>query len=571
MNTPLPTENLENKGFIKSRLGRIIMLVVGLALVLGLTFYARQNRTESAAGSPEKSASDLAGTQKTSFDLGEDGYLNLRVYADSIEGFYNKADVILILDVSSSMGTGSGSKLEQAKTALKAFVDDVNITRGVNVGLVKYFASGTLVSPLVSVDSDQTKIDLKNLIDGMTGGVGTCIGCGVEKANTELINNGRSDAEKRTVLFTDGMENTAPFVNGIIFNDTSASAVVNSGSPLDTSIKNSIQYYSIHYGDATAGCTLAMGCSLMRFTATKTNSLTLSPAGTTYASNYGSVTNVDRKYLYKTADATELENIYKAILNEIESASGVPVRVSEKLAGELSFVNLVSVIDKGGRSYTATVTDGSGGEKILQLDGLPENYDCNPGETACQSAASGGKIDHNYTDFKIQFKANRKGTFDADSNYEGCDTGKMNQIASDSKVEYLNPSDGSVYKTMNFSYLCLAITDSLAAENVMKVTFGDTGRALRKATFEAGETVYVSLIIQETETSRTDFAIFDTVPKSIAGTVNFTLERAGSVVANCSTTASGGEIKLDGGAACQGGTTLDLKQGINTIKYEYKI
>lgn len=108
------------------------------------------------------------------------------------------SDIVLIIDRSGSM---SGSKLKKAKEAAKIFIDKVSSDPNNKIAITTIDANSTLLSPFTNNFSS-----LKSKIDGISISGGTCIQCGVKKANTE-ITNGRAGYKKVAVLLTDGRAN----------------------------------------------------------------------------------------------------------------------------------------------------------------------------------------------------------------------------------------------------------------------------------------------------------------------------------------------------------------------------
>jgi hypothetical protein len=119
--------------------------------------------------------------------------------------------VELIVDTSGSMGSGSSSLMEQAKTALKDLIDD--LPDGIKVALrifgsnnqnsgTKIYGSGytTLIQPLQPLN----KADLKTKVDGLTANGYTPIYGSLVEAKKDLTGVSGS---KVVVLITDGYEN----------------------------------------------------------------------------------------------------------------------------------------------------------------------------------------------------------------------------------------------------------------------------------------------------------------------------------------------------------------------------
>ncbi len=108
-------------------------------------------------------------------------------------------DTVLIIDRSGSM---QGTKFTKAKEAAKLFIDKVASDPNNRIALVSFETNAVLVS---SFTNDFNLV--KNKIDGLTIGNGTCIQCGVNKANAEISASGRAGYKKVAILLTDGKAN----------------------------------------------------------------------------------------------------------------------------------------------------------------------------------------------------------------------------------------------------------------------------------------------------------------------------------------------------------------------------
>jgi hypothetical protein len=457
----------------------------------------------SDASSPEKFTTDLSGNKKSFFNVGEQGYLELKSYADSIDGAADKADIVLLLDGSYSMST---DLLNQARTAMIAFANGIQVNSDTRVSLVVFAGKprcGNIVSmdegiaverfPITAINSQTARTNLINAINALdqttvravmgsfyclTGTKEkwmTGIGTAVEKATQILDASVRASTSQNAVLFSDGEEDAHNYTNGTYFNKTAAgngSYGVNAGSPLDKAVKSNIKIFSVHYGASSNICdaydiadpyatgagffngvyepvsrTANDGCALMRFIAAKTNNLTL-PTGKTYLSNYGQATGIDNAYMYHVSKSSDNLAAMTSILNYISGVNGVPLKIYEKVDSHAQFEGFTSATDKGGRSYIPAQSDGSNNQKIFYFVSIPKSYYCSSGESQCINSAkkvtvSGATkylIENNYLTLKIRFLALSSGKFDMDSNYGGCDVG--NPVATGnwvSKVEYQDP------------------------------------------------------------------------------------------------------------------------------------
>jgi uncharacterized repeat protein (TIGR01451 family) len=115
------------------------------------------------------------------------------------------AEVVLVIDVSGSMGQDDGtgrSKLEAAKEAAKAFVDLADLVHN-KIAVVKFSADAQLVHPL-----SRNAATLRGAIDGLASGGTTEMGQGIAKATQELTGPRHNPLTFRSmVVMTDGLPN----------------------------------------------------------------------------------------------------------------------------------------------------------------------------------------------------------------------------------------------------------------------------------------------------------------------------------------------------------------------------
>ena len=117
---------------------------------------------------------------------------------------YQPVDVILVMDVSGSMGEqfdATHTKLDLAKTAAQTFVGQLNMSRD-RVGLASFSTGATLDCHLTN---DTATINAE--IDGLSANGYTNIGGGICRSNEEFVNNGRPEAVWVMILLSDGVAN----------------------------------------------------------------------------------------------------------------------------------------------------------------------------------------------------------------------------------------------------------------------------------------------------------------------------------------------------------------------------
>jgi Mg-chelatase subunit ChlD len=120
---------------------------------------------------------------------------------------YQPVDVMLVIDVSGSMGETDGSgkiKIDLAKTAAITFVNNLTMSRD-RAGLVSFSTTATIKCSLTN-NTNQ----IVNATNSLTTGGSTNMGGGISKANEEFVNHGRSNATWIMILLSDGKANVPP-------------------------------------------------------------------------------------------------------------------------------------------------------------------------------------------------------------------------------------------------------------------------------------------------------------------------------------------------------------------------
>lgn len=123
-------------------------------------------------------------------------------------------DIMLLIDNSGSMRDKADSadlqtKLEAVKHAAKLFTDKFAGSTNTRIGLVVFADTQTYANSPVTAALTNDFAAIKSSIDSIntTSISGTCLECGLHKANGELAAHGRPSAKKVFVLLTDGLAN----------------------------------------------------------------------------------------------------------------------------------------------------------------------------------------------------------------------------------------------------------------------------------------------------------------------------------------------------------------------------
>jgi len=585
------------------KFNKIKALGVLTAVILVAVFgYYISHKRVGAENNPEARIYRDSGEESTVFSVGEEGDLDLRIFAEGISGTVNKADIAIVMDASGSMedtiqGTGQ-TKLERAKDFANDLVDQVSSEDQTAV-VVVWFDGTVKSSNLTSIEDDSDKDYLRNFInDGHTQNA-TAVGKGVQEANNILVDGGREDAQKYIILLTDGGENRSPYVNNQLFADDAnwidnPNAPVNAGSILEESIENSIKIISIYINVNEDPNDLSVpvlphpgivygNAGLMRFLAAKTNeNQTLSI--TSWNTDFGTIPELDNKYMYLFKN----KNIYD-IYRFIQGADGAKLDTYIKLPSQVDFNGIVSSgVDKGGRAYRLGFSNPTSNSLLYKMETsgiVPVSYQCNDGEQSCiQNAVLRGDgtywIENNYLDIKVKVKFNEPGNFDLLGNYINCETGPLQKISEDSKVDYFDTRNDSetLYKTLYFNALCIKVIKT--SPSIVKVSYeSDPGddlanpQAERKASFEAGDDVWIVLEISNNSgTSLSDWKISDRVPDSISASSDYWYYQGNYEAKEGKVSLSGREVVFKGTDSGDMGEYIgQLSLGKNYIKYRYKI
>lgn len=585
-----------------------IKIFGGLLAVILIAFFGYYIGTRwvlGAEGDPEARLYDQKGNESRAFSIGEEGFLDLRAYSQGMEGYREKLDIVIVVDKSGSMGEkieGTDvTKLSRAKLFVSNFIEQIGLSDQVYLSLISFNQSNDLApghyQPLTHINSSGVKQRYNNTLDAWFAGGGSALNPAVQWANTELINNGRSDSTKYVIFVTDGGENGGGWINGEIFDEdwiSNPNAQVQSGTTLADSIANNIKFLSIYINPHGNTNDLSIpdpqprwvhppiyygNAGLMRFLAAKSNNVTNLSGMTAWNNDFTQVPSVDNKYFYLFYNQN-IEELYKYI----RGTSGSYLDTFIKLPQQVSFESMVSAIDKGGRTRSVSVTNISSSlYKIESDDPVPIEYVCAEGDESCRQNAvlrpdGSYWIENNYLDIRVKVKFNELGSFDLLSNYTNCETGPLQKVAEDSRVEYIHPDDGSLSDTRYFDALCVRVLET--SPSIVKVSYeSDPGsdlanpQAARKASFEAGDDVWIVLEISTGGAAGlADWKISDQVPNSVSGPLRYWYYHGADIVKDGQVIVSDKKVIFKGADSGDTGAYLGgLSSGKSYIKYRYKI
>ena len=138
------------------------------------------------------------------------------LYSESIQGVYSfsypivqkadvKIDIILVMDRSGSMSWyipgDPQPKIYYTKLAAKNFIDRLNVTAD-KTGLTSFATDSRIDASLTN-----NYPYVKTKIDSLSASGSTNLMGGIDKANIEFQNNGRTDSVKVMIILTDGKAN----------------------------------------------------------------------------------------------------------------------------------------------------------------------------------------------------------------------------------------------------------------------------------------------------------------------------------------------------------------------------
>lgn len=436
----------------KSRVGR--MLIAACALLV-VAVFAFMPATAWAADDLEAPSH----VKTVSETPDENGYytVSLDVTGNTTGGTTTETtplDIVLVLDVSGSMdnnigGWNSGSKLAALKTAVNSFIDQ---TEAANAGitdpasqhrisLVKFASDkrdsigndktwqGYNYSQRVITlnSSDATNAStLKSTVNSLTAAGATSADYGMQLAQTELNDNGRSNAKKVVIFFTDGEPNHQSGFDG---------SVANAAISASKSLKDSgVTVYSIGvFSDANPSDTSN------RFNAYMNGVSSNYPNATAYSPTNRLGSRANGNHYFAATNAAELEKVFEDISSEITTSvkyQGVRIEDALSSSGWVEYAEVTGgqptfVYKKNGVVYTPNTALG---EQAATVDGS--------GKITWYPMGTSGRLDGTTT-YTLEFKV--KATQKAyDAAVADVDTGAPHQdVANETSINnfYTNNND----------------------------------------------------------------------------------------------------------------------------------
>ncbi len=123
----------------------------------------------------------------------------------------SKADVVLVMDVSGSMG--NYGRIENAAQAAKSFV--YRTEQGSYIGIVQFDITATTEKGLTEITDHTSRTSIVDKIPESDTGLRTSIGAGMQKAK-EMLDGSISGNKKVILLLTDGDENEEPWIATVL-------------------------------------------------------------------------------------------------------------------------------------------------------------------------------------------------------------------------------------------------------------------------------------------------------------------------------------------------------------------
>ncbi|MEO8239796.1 MAG: vWA domain-containing protein, partial [Flavobacterium sp.] len=193
-------------------------------------------------------------TSKTvTANAGNCGIVNVKLDITGSNPVARNSDVILVIDVSGSMGnTISGdtkTSMDYAKLAAKSFITQASANTNNRISIVSYTTTAKLELGLTYLNpAGVTALNTK--IDALMATNSTNIQDGIVKAETELETNGRFDCAtaRSIILLTDGIANvrgpsgSTSTCSTVSTSSACVTAAITAATNAKTTVKSSITY-----------------------------------------------------------------------------------------------------------------------------------------------------------------------------------------------------------------------------------------------------------------------------------------------------------------------------------------
>ncbi|MBF4518414.1 gliding motility-associated C-terminal domain-containing protein [Flavobacterium sp. ANB] len=181
------------------------------------------------------------------------GIVNVKVDITGANPITRNSDIILVIDVSGSMGnTISGdtkTSMDYAKLAAKSFITQASSNTNNRIAIVSYTTNAKLEIGLTFLNAvGVTALNAK--IDALTATNNTNIQDGIVKAETELETNGRFDCAtgRSIILLTDGVANRTGSVGStsscstVSTSSSCVTSAITAATNAKTTVKSSVTY-----------------------------------------------------------------------------------------------------------------------------------------------------------------------------------------------------------------------------------------------------------------------------------------------------------------------------------------
>ena len=260
-------------------------------------------------------------------------------------------DIVLVLDASGSMddpmgGYDSTKRITALKSAAGDFIDTIakqneglSAEKQHKVAVVKFagnksnsvgngsYRSGGYVHNYSQVMKELTPCDtagaasLKDTVNSINPAGATRADYGLQLAQSQLANNGRADAKKIVVFFTDG----SPTSNNGFESNVATSAVTSAKAMKDSGA--TIYTIGIFNGAAPADDPAKSGTSKEnRFMHAVSSNY---PFATSFDAGALGSRAQDSSYYQSAATASELEKVFSGISSSITTGAGYPTHIEE--------------------------------------------------------------------------------------------------------------------------------------------------------------------------------------------------------------------------------------------------